>query len=409
MAKVHSMTWVLTVVFLVATLTAMLGCSQPSAQPTPAAQPKQTATAPSGAGTPAAKPASGTPYKIGGNFVLTATGGTPIGQDYKAGIDAFVEILNASGGINGRPLQVISYDNENSQEKALQLAKRMIQEDKVLAMVVDRTAHALALGPTVEEAGVVMINATANYEATQGKKWVFQNVPRDEIEADVLFTHVKNNLKVDKVAILHDENQYGTTGAGIAEKKASEKGIKVTAKIPYNNNSPDLTTEVTRARASGADAIVTWGIPPGPANIAKAARNMGWNAPLIGSVASASPVIIQLAGQAVEGMTFEAWFDTENPDEDDKLFVETYKKKTGKSPSIFAALGWDAGALLAEGIKIGSDDRGKIRDALEQLKGFKGVVGTYNMSPSDHNGIAPDSILLTQIKGGKWTVFKQTR
>ncbi len=108
-------------------------------------------------------------------------------------------------------------------------------------------------------------------------------------------------------------------------------------------------------------------------------------------------------------MTFEAWFDSQNPDEDDKLFVESYKKKTGKSPSIFAALGWDAGLLITEGIKKGGDDRAKVRDAIEQIKGLKGVVGTYNMSPTDHNGVAADSILLTQIKDGKWTVFKQTR
>ena len=408
----------------------VVGCAAPAATPTPTAAPKATAAAPAptkpaaeatkpaaeatkpAAATPApaaAKPASGTPYKIGGNLMLSVTGGTAIGQDYKAGMDAAAEMINAAGGVNGRPLQVVYYDNENSQDKAIQLARKMIQEDKVLGIVTDRTAQALALGPLVEESGVVLINATGGFDATKGKKWVFQNVPREEIESDVLCEHIKNNLKVQSFALVHDENQYGTTGAKINEEIAAKKGLKVTANIAYNNNSPDLSTEVTRAKASGAEAIVIWGIPPGPANVAKAARNMGWNVPLIGSVATANPVLIQLAGQAVEGMTFTAWFDTENPDKDDKAFVDSYVKKYNKTPGIFVALGWDSVLLLAEGIKKGGDDRAKVRDALENLKGFVGVVGEYNMSPTEHNGLTAESILLTQIKGGKWTVFKQSR
>ncbi|MCL5265819.1 MAG: ABC transporter substrate-binding protein [Chloroflexi bacterium] len=416
---------ILGIVVIVALLA---GCAQ-AVTSTPTAAPKTAATAPAGpaptkageatkpaAASPtpapaAAKPAAptGTPYKIGGNLMLSVTGGTAIGQDYKAGMDSATEMINAAGGINGRPIQVVYYDNENSQDKALQLAKKMIQEDKILGMVTDRTAQALALGPLVEESGVVLINATGGYDATKGKKWVFQNVPREEIESDVLSEHLKNNLKVKSFALIHDENQYGTTGAKIHEEVAAKKGLKVTANIAYNNNSPDLSTEVTRAKASGAEALVIWGIPPGPANIAKAARNMGWNVPLVGSVATANPVLIDLAGKAVDGMTFTAWFDTQNPDKNDKPFVDAYKKKFNKTPGIFAALGWDSVLLLAEGIKKGGDDRAKVRDALENLKGFVGVVGEYNMSPTEHNGLTAESILLTQIKDGKWTVFKQTR
>ncbi|MCL5959063.1 MAG: ABC transporter substrate-binding protein [Chloroflexi bacterium] len=413
-------------------LAVVVGCTQPAAQPTAtaisktpatqaapaptkaaapttAAAPTKPAAATPAAAKPQAKAASGAPYKIGGNLGLTVTGASPIGQDYKAGMEAFIEMINAQGGINGRPLQGVYYDNENSQDKALQLGKKMIQEDKVLGIITDRTAQALVLGPLVEESGVTLINATGGFDATRGKKWVFQNVPREEIESDVLSEHLKNNLKVTNFALIHDENQYGTTGAKIHEEVATKKGLKVTANIAYNNNSPDLSTEVTRAKASGAQAIVTWGIPPGPANVAKAARNMGWNVPLVGSVASASPVLIDLAGQAVDGMTFVAWFDTENPDAVDKPFVDGYKKKTGKAPSIFGAVGWDGAALLAEGIKKGGEDRAKVRDAIENLKGFMGVVGEYNNSPTEHNGVSAASMLLTQIKGGKWTVFKQTR
>jgi len=421
---------VLTLLVLAVIVTLIAGCaSSVTPTPTQTAPPKTAATAPASTAptkgaeatrpaaaspTPApaaAKPAgaTGTPYKIGANYMLSATGGTAIGVDYKAGMDIAVEMLNAKGGINGRPIQVVYYDNENSQDKAIQLGKKMIQEDKVLGMVTDRTAQALALGPLIEESGVVLINATGGFDATKDKKWVFQNVPREEIESDVLSEHVKNNLKVKNVAIVHDENQYGTTGAKINAEVAEKKGLKVTADIPYNNNSPDLSTEVTRAKASGAEALIIWGIPPGPANVAKAARNMGWNVPLVGSVATANPVLIQLAGPAVEGMTFTAWFDTENPDKDDKPFVDAYVKKFNKTPGIFSALGWDSVLLLAEGIKKGGDDRAKIRDAIENLKGFVGVVGEYNMSPTDHNGLTAESILLTQIKDGKWTVFKQTR
>jgi branched-chain amino acid transport system substrate-binding protein len=377
----------------------------------PTIVPAAATTAPAAATSAAvAKAPSGEPIKIGLDFAMTIAGATPIAPAVKEGAELMAEQINAKGGVLGRPLQIVTYDNENANEKAVQLARKLIDEDKAIALLTDRTATSAVVAPIAEEAGVLFLELVPTTSVIQGKKWGFQVNPRDETEAQKLFTYLKNTVKVNSVVIIHDENPYGTEGSQEAEKAAQTVGIEIRGKVPYNNNSPDLTAEVTRARSTGAQAVVMWGIPPGPARVLTAAKTIGWSVPMLGSVAVANPAVIQLAGAAAEGMVVTGTFDPSNATGPDKAMLDAYKQKFGqdKTPSSFQGFGWDAVLLLSGAVeKAGSAEPAMVRDALEQLKGVDGVDGTYSMSASDHNGVDPSSLLLLTVKDGKFTGLAQ--
>jgi branched-chain amino acid transport system substrate-binding protein len=386
-------------VFLLAA-TACAPATTPSAPPAAATAPAAKPTT-----APAAKPATGEPIKIGLNFAMTIAGATPIAPGVKEGADLMAEMLNANGGVMGRPIQLITYDNENSQEKAVQFARKLIDEDKVIAIAAERTAQNQVISPIAEQAQVIHLSLVPTNSIIRGKKFGFQINARDEIEAQVLFRYIKDTLKMNSIVFIHDENPYGVEGSAEAEKAAQTVGIEIRGKVPYNNNSPDLTAEVTRARGSGGQAIVIWGIPPGPARVAIAARNIGWNAPITGSTAVASPAVVQLAGPAAEGLVSVSTLNPSAPSPADQQLIDAYKRKFGqdKTPTTFQAFGWDAVLLIGKAVEAaGSSEPTRVRDALEQLKGVEGAAGKYAMTPDDHNGVDPASELLIQVKDGRF-------
>jgi branched-chain amino acid transport system substrate-binding protein len=345
-------------------------------------------------------------FKVG--VLMAATGAyAPLGGASKAGSLLGIDRFNEKGGFKGEKIEIIFEDYEGDPAKAITLGKKLIDQNIIAILCGGNTVGTLAVRPLTEQAKIPQINVSPRSPVTAEdlvvSKFYFQTVHENEVDAEKIGDYVKG-IGAKKAAILYDSNQYGTSGAMFQYDCFKKLGIEVVLREKYQKGDRDLTPLLMPARRAGAEAIVVWGTLPTPAIIAKNIKDMGWKVPMIGAVGMGSPRMIELAGDAAEGVLFTSALRYGKPLPGEKVLIDAHQAKYGKVPSYFTALGWDASLLLIEAIKMtgGNKDPLKIRDALENIKGVEGACGIYNMSPTDHAGLSKDSLHIIQIKGGKW-------
>ena len=375
----------------------------PTTAPQPTAAPQATAASQP---TAASKAPSGEPIKIGA--ILPISGQyAPMGGPMNNAALLVQDTINASGGIAGRPLQFVIYDDEANQAKSLQLTDKLISQDKVVAILGPiPTAAAQADTEVAEKAKVPMLYTNPTLSIWQGKTYIFQVNHDDAKQAEALLTYIEKTLKKKSIAILHDANPYGTLGAQVASEAAKKRGITVTAQEKYAGTDTDVTPQLTKIKNSGAEALVLWGVPPVPAIATKQFRQLGSTIPILGSDAMFSPAFINLAGEASDGVYSVTALNTDTPNAVQAKFVAPYKEKYSAVPTVHASFVWDATYLLKAAIeKNGKTDGDSIVQGLTSNPSFVGVMGPRNYTAQDHNGLSADSLVMTQVKGGKWIML----
>lgn len=353
-------------------------------------------------------------YVIGA--IVSKTGpASPLGEPEYNTLKLLEKKLNESGGINGVPLRLVLVDDESEPQKAQQEMNRMIHDEKVLAVIGSTTTGAsLAMKGIAQENKVPLVSLAASVKVVEPpNEWVFKTPHSDELAAARIWQYLKDK-GLTKVAIVHDSNAYGTAGKEALVKLAKDFGIEIVVTESYNTKDQDMTVQLTKVKNAGAQAMVVWGTNPGPAIIAKNRKDLGLTIPYISSHGSAFNTFIQLAGDAAEGVvlpTGRLLVAEQIPDSDPQAkvvreFYQEYVQAYNSEPGNFAAYAYDAFHLIVDALKNGATTREAIRDHLEQTKNWVGTTGVFNFSPEDHNGLTTDSMVMAEVKGGKW-VYKQ--
>ena len=345
--------------------------------------------------------------KIG---VVTAASGkyTPLGQGNITAINLGAKMLNEQGGVLGKKIEILFHDGEGLPDKSSQLAKKLIEEDNVSAIIGCASVVAsYAISNVANQHKVVQVYncpQTAIWKrADKIYKYSFPSTFGNNLDAKAV-AHYLEGLGISKVAIFHDSNQYGTEGASLLKKELIKGGkVKIVAMEKYQKSDRDLTAPLTKMQMKRPEAMAIWGTMPTPPIIAKNMRQIGMNIPIIGSQGMATPAYIKVAKEAAEGTVFTSPLNYGNPLPDEKILFDNYQAEYGKPPSPFAAHGWDAFMLVIESIKrSNSTDPEKMQAALENLKGYKGVMGVFNISPDNHDGLTLDAVSYIKVKDGKW-------
>lgn len=349
-------------------------------------------------------------YKIGALFAVSGFN-SPLGTPEKETALMIEEQINAKGGVKGKKLKLIVYDTESDNTKAVTLAKQLIEQDKVLAIIgPSSTGESLAIVDSVEKAQVPMISAAASATIVQPiRKWVFKTPQSDSLAVSELITYFKSK-QIAKIAILTSSGGFGVTGKAAIDAAVPAAGLSVVAAETFGDTDTDMTVQLTKIRGSDAQALLVWGTNPGPAIIAKNVKQLGITIPLFQSHGIANSKFIELAGDAANGVVFPAGhllIADSLPDSDpQKAVLLAYSKdftaKYGKSADTFGGHAYDALAILTKAIEKVGADRAKIRDEIENTKGFVGTGGTFNMSATDHNGLGAGAFAMIKIANGKW-------
>ena len=358
--------------------------------------------------------AAADPIKIGVAGPFTG-GSSSMGVSMRDGVRLATDEINKSGGVMGRPLQLVERDDEAKNERGVQIAQELINKEKVTAVVgYINTGVALASQRFFQEAKIPVMNnvATGSIVTQQFKdqpeNYIFRNAAADNIQAPMIVEEAVIRRGYKKVAILADSTNYGQLGREDLEKALAVKGVKAVTVEKFNIKDVDMTAQLLKAKEAGAEVILTYAIGPELAQIANGMTKLGWKVPMIGSWTLSMANFIDNAGPGGEGSRMPQTFIQEPTTPKRQSFIISYLKtfnpKNARIDSpVSAAQGYDSVYLLAAAIKqANSTDGSKIRAALEDLKTpVEGVVTTYNkpFSATDHEAITANIPVFGEVKG----------
>lgn len=356
------------------------------------------------------------PIKIG--TVLSVTGPAAfLGDPELKTLQMYVEDLNKKGGVLGRQLELVHYDDGSDAGKANGFGKRLIDDDKVDIIVGGTTTGAtMSMAPLVEKAGVPFISlAGAVVIVEPVKKWIFKTPHTDRMAAEKVFEDMKKH-GITKVALFSETSGFGQSGKKETEGVAARVGVTLVANETYGPKDTDMGPQLTKIRNTpGVQAVFIFGLGQGPAIATKNYKQLGMTLPLYHAHGVASDEFIKLAGPAAEGVRLPAAAllisDKLAANDPQKAVTEGYTKayaaKWKSDVSTFGGHAYDGLMLAVDAIKrAGGTDKAKVRDAIEATKGFVGTGGKVNMSATDHMGLDLSAFVMLEIKNGDWTIAK---
>ncbi len=351
-------------------------------------------------------------YKIGALFAVTGFN-SPLGTPERDTAVMLVKQINEAGGIKGKDLEIIIYDTKSEETESLTLAKKLIEQDKVLAIVgPSSSGESLAIIDTMTKAETPLVSCAASakiVEPVSERKWIFKTPQTDVLAVGMLYDYLRAK-NLTKVALLTASGGFGSTGKVVLEDMAPAEGISIVAAESFGDKDTDMRAQITKIKGAGAQALIVWGTNPGPALIAKQAKEVGLGLPIFNSHGIANEKFIELAGDAANGVTFPAGkllLADLLPDSDPQKsllidFRDSFEEEYGRSADTFGGHAYDAIKLLVNAIEKVGADKSKIRDELEKTTGFVGTGGIFNMSTQDHHGLTREAFNMVQIKNGEW-------
>jgi branched-chain amino acid transport system substrate-binding protein len=355
------------------------------------------------------------PIRIGA-FVSATGPASFLGDPEQKTLELYVERVNASGGVLGRKLELVVYDDAGDAEKARTFVKRLIEQDRADVIVGgSTTGTTMAAIPLAEQAQIPFVSlagAVVIIEPT--KKWVFKTPHTDRMACEKILADLKAR-KLDRVALISGAGGFDKSMRGECLKVAGKYGVEVVADETYGAADNDMTAQLTKIRGSGAQAVLNAGFGQGPAIVTRNYRQIGLTLPLYQSHGVASKEYIKLSGTAAEGVRLPAaalLVAELLPDGDPQkpvvtAYRKTYEERYKSDVSTFGGHAYDGLMLAVEAMRrAGSSDKAKVRDALEATRGYVGTGGVVTMSASDHMGLGLDAFQMLEIKGGGWSLVK---
>lgn len=354
------------------------------------------------------------PIKIGALFAVTGPAAF-LGEPERNSAKMVIDEINKAGGVKGRKLELVTYDTAGDATKAVQLATKLIKDDKVIAIIgPSTTGETMAVIPVVEKEQIPLISCSAGSKITDPvKKWVFKTAQNDSLAVGRIYEYLQKSRQTN-VSILTVSDGFGASGREQLKSQASKYGITVVSDDTYGPKDTDMTAQLTKIRGSHAQAIICWGTNPGPAVIAKNARQLGIKTPLFMSHGVSSKKFIELAGDASEGIRLpsgkvvvaDVLSGSDKQKKSLMAFVKDYQKHYRAEGDHFGGHAWDAVMLIKNALDHGADTAAAVRDQLEKTKGFAGIGGSFNYSAHDHAGLGKDAFVLVEIKNKDWVIVK---
>ena len=354
------------------------------------------------------------PIRIGSPLLLSGTGAY-VGGAEKDTLEMMAADLNKAGGINGSPLEFIFYDEEAKPDVAVSMVKRLIQKDKVTAIVgISTSWTALPIIPIVEKEEVpTIILAAAIKIVDPVKKWVFKTPADDRIVVAKLLNYMQSQ-GIKRIALMSTQDGFGDGGRSEITAQAPAYGINIVFDDKYTMQDTDITPTLSKIKKTDAQAVINWSSQRAPIILTMNYRQIGLELPLYQSHAAFSKDFLDATGKNSEGVKTAAmkFYGAEKlPDSDPQKKVilgyqEAYKKRYGKETNQFGGCALDGFNILVAALKKAGDDKNKLRDAIEQTKGYVGIHGVFNYSSADHGGISKESILMYQATGGVWKIIQ---
>jgi len=350
--------------------------------------------------------------KIGSVGPLSGTGAKN-GIATKQGAELAVEEINEAGGIDGYKIQLICEDDKAIPAEAVNAVQKLIDRDKVLAIVgAFNSSCTIACMEVSRKAHVPQITpiSIAEVITESGNKYIFRNVNTTPLAFRCLGEFIFDELKIKEMAMIYENTDYGKSMADFYHLMLEEeRGGKIVAEVATNPGQSDFYAEVTKIIHSEPEAFFIGNYITEAVQILKQAKELGYKGRIVGAGQFTSNEFLKLAGKNAEGEVHLSFFEPVGTTSLAKRFIENYQNKYNIAPDMHAAPAYDAIYIIAEAIKkIGTDFddlklwREKLRDAMSETKGLVGVTGPTTF---DEKGQATKITYIVQTQDGKRVVI----
>ncbi len=325
----------------------------------------------------------------------------------KRGIDMAVEEINASGGINGKKIKHINYDNKSDNDETLAVVNRLISQDNVIAIIGEATSGKSKIGGQVAQQNkIVMLTSSAtNPEVTKIGNYIFRACFIDPFQGYVMAKFMTENLKMKKAAILRDiKSDYSVGLSDVFISEFKKMGGEIVTDISYQEGDIDFKSQLTAIKAKNPDAIFVPGYYNEVALLARQLKDLGMKQPMLGGDGWSSPDLYKIAKDAINGHYFSNHYTTESTDPKTVDFVKKFKTQFKEDADVMAALAYDATYMMAEAMTKASADnktltRESIREEMTKIKDFHGVTGKMSMNA---NRDAVKSAVVVKVEGPEY-------
>jgi branched-chain amino acid transport system substrate-binding protein len=358
----------------------------------------------------------GDTIKIGALFSVTGPASF-LGAPEKKTAEMFVEDLNAKGGLLGKQITLVVKDTGGDPAKAQSLAKQLIGEEKVFAIIGPSTSgESLQVKDLCNDAKVILLScAAAEKIVVPVSRYVF-NTPQKDGHAVARIFGVMKDLGIKRIGVISANTGFGKAGKEQLEKLAPGAGIQILISEVYDKDATDLSGVLTKVKAKNVQAIVNWSIEPIQAIVAKNIKQIGITVPLFQSHGFGNPKYAAAAGEAGEGIIFPGGrllvAETLPDGHPQKSLLVGYKKdyesRNREDVSTFGGHAYDALLVFKTAVeKAGALESEKVARAMETITGLVGTAGVYNYTPDNHNGLGADAFEILTVRGGKFELYKK--
>ena len=354
--------------------------------------------------------------KVGAIFAVTG-GAANLGGPEAKTVEMLVEKINKEGGVNGQKIELIVKDSGSKPENAISLAKQLIEENKVLAIIGPSTSgETMAIKNICQESKTILISCAAAEDIVNPvASYVFKTPQKDSDAVRRIFQVMKAK-GIKKIGVITSNDGFGIAGGKQLANLAELAGITIAISEAYDKQETDLTGVLTKVKSQDVQAVVNWSVVPAQSLVAKNMKQIGLNVPLFQSHGFGNIKYVQAGGEAANGTVFPCGrlliaeqLPDNNPQK--KLLVEykkDYESQYKENVSTFGGHAYDAVLILVEGLKKAKSlDKEKVRDAIENIKCLVGTAGVFNFSSQDHNGLGLDAFEILTVKDANFAIYKE--
>ena len=325
------------------------------------------------------------------------------GAQWKKGFDLALDEINASGGINGRPLQYVFEDSQSDPRQTVAIARKFVADERIVVEVGDfSSAASMAASPIYQAAGLVQFGFTNSHpKFTQGGDYIWSNAVNQQDEMPLLADFLRD-LGLKQIAILHINSDWGRTAKDLLVEAVKQRGGTVVGAEGYLTDEKDFRSAIVRLRDADPDGIALVSYYPDGAQITRQIKNAGLKQRIVAGGSIYSPKFIELGGDAVNGVLTTVPFFPQDPRPEVQKFVKGFVAKFGEQPDAYNGRAYDTMILLASVMRKSGTERKNIRDGLATISGVPSVVfGQVKFDPNTRR-VANPIVSRIGIEKGEW-------
>ncbi len=328
------------------------------------------------------------------------------GAQWKKGFDLALDEINASGGINGRPLQYLFEDSQSDPRQTVAIARKFVADPRIVVEIGDfSSAASMAASPIYQAAGLVQFGFTNSHpDFTKGGDFVWSNAVNQKDEMPLLADFVRD-LGFKRVAVLHLNSDWGRTSKDLLAESIKQRGGEVVAAEGYLADEKDFRSAIIRVRESNPDCIALIAYYPDGAQITRQIKNAGLTQAIVASGSIYSPKFVELGGDAVNGVLTTVPFFPDDPRPVIQKFVKGFEAKFGVQPDAYNGRSYDTMILLAAVMREAGADRKAIKEGLARIRNVPSVVYGTVAFDAETRRVANPFVSRIVIESGKWTAW----